>query len=308
MLIVASLGLSALLALPLAASGCDAGSSGGSAGTGGGGGTPTPTNTNKVEASATGDAELHVTGTRPTAEPKVFGANIADGVLQLWMVGDDGTTVTAILDTTAAALPGEVPVGVPTQAASWVTVTVPTSGHVYNTFDGSGTVVVDQCPGAAGTAFTGSFHGIRLKDELQQGEIVLNGTFNLMVAAVSGPGLNCKAVAPEPDASSGTDTTTTGDAGPADPCPINTCDGPCCPFAQCISSCEFNCAMNTCMTDPMGCDTCMTGCYPGCDVSAACQTAADAVNQCSEKAGCDPMAEDDVCIKTHCCAELRAAM
>ncbi len=303
-----SLGLVALLAAPLVTAGCEAGSSGGAAGTGSGGGTTAPENTNKVDASTTGAAELQVKGTQPTPDPNSFGANIGDARLTLLLLGDDGTAITAILDTTNSPLPGEVPVGTPNEV-SWVTVAVPTAGHVYNTFEGSGAVVINQCPGGPGDAFTGSFNGIRLKDEVQQGEITLNGTFNLMVATAAGPGLNCKPTTSGPDASTGTDTTTGGDTGPVDLCPMETCDGPCCPFAQCIGQCQLDCVMQTCLSNPAGCEQCMTGCYPQCNVSAACQTAADAVQACSVANGCDSVDdEDDTCLKTHCCTELQAAM
>lgn len=275
---------------------------------GGSGGTTTPSNTNSVNATVSGGASgsTPVKNTQSDAAPNVFGAGIAGDTLSLWIVGSDGTTLTAILETTDHSLPGTVALGVPTESAAWITMTV--VPHIYNTFAGSGTVTVNQCPKVVGEGLTGRFNGVKLRSELDGSEVTLDGTFNLITATVAGA-LNCTAptTEPQPDVIGGdaVEPTDTNTSTPTT-CEAETCDGPCCPYGECMATCELSC-FSSCFMDPTSCASCASGCLDSCNVSAACRTAATALDACGEAAGCDPMAEDESCLEAHCCAELKAA-
>ena len=272
----------------------------GACGDDGGGGSNTPANTNSVSATVSGGAggPTSLQGNQPQGTVNVFGAAVAGDVLNLWITASNGTTLTVIVQTTDHALPGTVAVGVPTQSDAWVTMTmVP---MVYNTFEGSGTITVNHCPKLAGDGLTGRFNAVRLKSELDGAEVTLDGTFNLVTASVAGA-LNCQApVEPGPDTVGGDTTTNPG------VCDSATCDGPCCPFAECMTSCQLTC-FSGCFMNPSSCLGCTTGCLDTCNVSADCRTAALALDACGTEAGCDPMAETDTCLETHCCTELKAA-
>lgn len=283
------LAASALLLAPLAA--CDSSS---------GGGSTTPKNTNSVDATVSGSSSAEVKNEQANATPNQFGAGIAGSILNLWMLGQDGTTVSVIVDTSVTPLPGTVPVGVPTEASAWVTMTSSTA-MIYNTFDGSGTVTINQCPASNGTGLTGTFNNVKLKSVVDGSEITLDGSFNLLVGVADGT-LVCKSTSTETDTVGGDDTTTSGSCNDA------TCDGPCCPYVQCQSQCAFTCVTGAdCMSgNGPACQACVTGCWSQCGASAECTNAADDVVGCANQHGCDPQSEDTSCVEANCCAELRA--
>ncbi|TNF25340.1 MAG: hypothetical protein EP329_23230 [Deltaproteobacteria bacterium] len=283
------LAASALLLAPLAA--CDSSS-------GGGGGTPA--NTNSVNATVSGGASATVENEQANAAPNVFGAGIAGSVLNLWILGQDGTTLTVIVDTAVTPLPATVTVGVPTEASAWITMTS-SMAMIYNTFDGSGTITLNHCPAANGAGITGSFDGVSLKSELDGSVVKLDGSFNLIVGTAAGT-LTCKSTGSDTtDTVGGDDTTTSGS------CEDDVCDGPCCPYVQCQAQCAFSCVTGmACMSgDGPGCQACIAGCWDQCNASAACKTAADAVMSCGTAHGCDLASDDTTCVETHCCAELK---
>lgn len=282
-------GALAVLLSPVAA--CDS--------SGGGGGTPAQTNS--VDASFSGSASGAVKNEQSTPQANVFGAGIAGGVLNLWITGQDGTNVSVTIDTAATPLPASVPVGVPTEASAWVSMTTPLPG-IYNTFAGSGSVTVNQCPGGANVALTGRFDGVRLRSELDGSEITLNGSFNLVVGAAAGA-LTCKSAPVTESDTIGGDTSSSGS------CEQATCDGPCCPYVACQTQCAFACVTGAaCMGgDGPGCNACVVGCWDQCDASTECKNAIGALASCADQHGCDTSGEDTSCAETYCCAELEAA-
>jgi len=291
-LVTRTLAVSALLCLvPLTA--CESSS---------GNGTTTPKQTNSVDATVSGSASAQVQNEQANPAPNVFGAGVAGGTLSLWITGQDGTFVTVIVDTEATPIPATVTVGEPTVATAWVTMSSSTA-MIYNTFDGSGTITINQCPAANGAGLTGTFNNVKLKSELDGSEVTLDGSFNLLVGAYAG-GLTCKSepVNNEPDVIGGDDST-------GGSCTQETCDGPCCPYVACQTQCAFACVTSPdCMGgDGVACNACVLGCWDECDASAACISAIDALASCAETHGCDTSGEDTTCAETHCCSELQAA-
>lgn len=278
------------VALALASFGCDSDKDSG----------PAPTE-NKVNATVSGGTSATVQGTQATPSANVFGAGIAGTLLNLWMISSDGSVITVVIETANSPLPGQVQLGTPAQSDSWINMTLANPPGVFNTAAGSGTITINECPKAVNDVVTGTFNDITVKNEVGGADSQLSGSFNLVVATVAGA-LNCQGGQPQPD---------TGGDTPATPtCDLSTCDGPCCPYVTCVNNCYLNCFMSpACMgMDPTACANCAWDCWDGCNVSAECKTAIEAVETCGNQNGCNPADEDQSCIETHCCAEMDAAL
>lgn len=319
-----------LLVFALATTGCESsgGGGGGGAGTNNNGGGGGSTSTGEPADSTKNEADVQVSGSESkdieaesteTTDSTTFGGGIAAEILNLFITSSDETAISVVIDTAKVELPGSVTVGdFFDSPPAYITMTSisGTTTKIYKSFAESGTLTIDQCPTEAGVAVTGKFNGTKLRQEGGSDEVTLNGTFNLVVAAAANPTLHCKAPAVEPEPEPSPEPATGGG------CPEKrTCDGPCCPYAECIGTCQAKCAGFD-LTNPFAppgegpcaqagqeqeCIACMEGCYDECEVSAACKTAGTALGQCAENAGCDPAAEDsDTCVEEHCCDELHA--
>ncbi|RAL22418.1 hypothetical protein DL240_11260 [Lujinxingia litoralis] len=90
-------------------------------------------------------------------------------------------------------------------------------------------------------------------------------------------------------------------------------DGVCRPYAECLTTCSFNCVISDdgCSggLNPTACNIRPLGCLDSRGVDQACHNAATALASCEEDAGCSEIADDDAansCTESSCCTELQA--
>ncbi|PIE19121.1 MAG: hypothetical protein CSA66_03115 [Proteobacteria bacterium] len=303
---LSTLSLAALLAGGLAA--CDSSSGGGGAAP------PQDTNTASASVQTEGGGTTTIAGTDAAGSAGVFGADIAGEVLTIWITGD-GSLLTGVVDTSVYSLPGAATMAQPPDAAGFLTVVDALAGTSLSST--GGTVTFNQCPKTVGQAFTGTFDNVALRDEVSGATSTLTGTFNLKVLTKAGD-LVCTAPTTPGGGTSGTGgTDTTGGADDGYPgansatCSNPTCDGPCCPFIPCLSTCTLDCEASACQgMDFTACVTCLAGCPETCEVSQACMDAGEALAACESQAGCDAIEDDDAhdaCLTEQCCTQLRAA-
>ncbi len=246
-----------------------------------------------------------------------WGATISGDMLMLFLVDPDGTTLTARVKTSEnAKAPGTFAVGDESDDIQ-VTVLNPLQGNVFTSI-GEGTIQLDNCPRAMGEHIKGSFKDIKLQGELGGNAVeTLNGSFDVVVYAKSGD-LFCNepVTNPEPgDNNDGNNDDNNNDDNNSVPmCMADMCEngGTCCPYMECVGTCEFQCFTGVCMTNPgsVECVTCAAACLDSCNVSQECRSAMGALGTCEATHGCDELADDDAaqeCLESHCCSELNAA-
>lgn len=277
---------------------CDSGSS--DSGDGGGSGKTGAQASDKkyaVEASLDGGGGGEIKGETDQQVEGQFMATVAGGELVVYLVGADGTIIFFQMDMNQVKIPGPVTVTGDLGGAAYLNVTTPMG--VW-TADGSGNVKIDSCPDAMAAELIGSFTNVGLVSELDGSRNKLNGTFKATVSMSDGSH-KCEAA-----------TTTDPGTGEGPPgCDAGTCDGPCCPYMECLFECTTECMTGVCM-DPakmMECMTCSVGCMDECGVSDECKAAAAALNECAAEHDCDGGTPDeDPCVGQNCCAEYKAAL
>ncbi len=299
--------LATLVTVTLASAGltlaaCDSG------GGGGGGGTVAPQNTNTASAQIkddSGGTTAPIEGSQPAGGEGIFGAGISGTILNIWITSNSGSLLSAVIDTATYELPGSAAMASPPDAPGFLTVVDALAGSTKASTGGS--IVINQCPKAMGEAFTGRFDNVALRDEISGATSTLTGDFNLKVLTKAGD-LACKApVVTNPP--TGEDFPAKGVAS----CGNLACDGPCCPYIPCLSTCTLACQTGACQdpNDFMGCITCVAACPGSCNVSQACIDAAQVVDQCEVTNGCDQIDDEtdawDTCMANACCEEIKAA-
>lgn len=240
------------------------------------------------------------------ASKATSGAAIAGSILNIYLVAPNGTAITAIVETSEMnKAPGAFAVGEPPEG-SFVTWLAPASGQILNSKGGS--IVLDGCPKAQGDKVVGSFDGVQLTDELSGATQTLTGKFDVSLYSVNGALLCTEKPVTDPDPDP--------NPNPAPTCDAEACDdssGTCCPYAQCMFSCELRCltqdpsCSNPLTADPVKCATCLGGCLDECNVSAECRSDHNALTTCEENAGCSDQGEEMTCTRENCCAEFDAA-
>lgn len=296
----------------LGAYGCSS-DDGGNNNNGGGAKANESTFTVNVSGSA-GSGKLEGTQRDEQAGENTWGATIAGDTLMLFLMDADGTTLTATVKTSEdLRAPGTFEVG-DEFADQTVTLLNPLAGNVFHSV-GEGTIKLDNCPRVMGDHIRGSFQNVTLRGEIGDATQTLNGSFDLVVYAKSGD-LFCKEAQTGNNGGNETDVGQGGQDTDNTPavCLADLCEdgGVCCPFIECVSSCETKCVMETCMMNPGSaeCFSCMAGCPDSCNVSQECRTALVQLDTCGENHGCSEAADDDEeleCLKESCCNELQAA-
>ncbi len=272
------------------------------------GGAKSDTSSFSVDVSGnSGSSKVKAEQKDDQAGKSSWGATISGDTLMILLVDPNGTTVTAIVKTSESAkAPGTFTVGGEFDDIN-VTMLNPTAGNVFKSI-GEGTIKLDNCPRAMGEHIKGSFTNIKLQSELG-GNVAetINGSFDIVVYAKSGDLFCYMKVA----------YTTTGESvagGNTTPtCQADMCDdgGTCCPYMECMATCEYKCFTDHCMMNPGSaeCFSCTAGCLDSCNVSSECRSEMGKLMTCEEKAGCDEIEDEDKameCSKTHCCSELNA--
>lgn len=242
-----------------------------------------------------------------------WGASIAGGVITILMQDASGVAISAVIDTAQNTYAtGDFSVAAPPEG-TFVTLLDPLAGQALNSH-GQGTIKLTSCPTAMGDKVVGSFQSVSLEDENEGPNRTLTGNFDVAVYAMSGT-LNCP---PADDTNDNSDD----DPDDSDDQP-NACqgyeycensDGACCPYAQCMATCSFNCVMEDAECagglNPAACNACTLGCLDSCGVDQACRDAATALTSCEEDAGCDTLDDEDEaasCTESACCSELQTA-
>ncbi|TXD34288.1 hypothetical protein FRC98_19040 [Lujinxingia vulgaris] len=241
-----------------------------------------------------------------------WGASIAGGVITILMQDGSGVAINAVIDTAQNTYAtGDFALSEPPEG-TFVTLLDPLGGDTFNTLD-EGTVKLTSCPKAIGDKVVGSFNNVVLYSEMDESSRTLSGNFDVPVYAMSGS-LNCPP-ADEPD--NDDEQPDDNDDQP------NACqgyeycesgDGVCCPYAECMATCSFNCVMEDeeCAggLNPAACDSCTLDYLDSCGVDQACRDAAAALTTCEEDAGCSELEDEDAatsCTESNCCSELQAA-
>ncbi|MFU8804299.1 MAG: hypothetical protein ACNA8W_10855, partial [Bradymonadaceae bacterium] len=243
------------------------------------------------------------------ASQDTWGATIADGQLFITLLSETGTALSVIVETTEALMaPGSFPVSAPPEGTQ-VTLLDPVAGTAFAS-ETTGSIRLDSCPKAVGEKAVGAFENVVLEDDFSEATRTLSGTFDVLVYHKSGD-LNCK-----PPAS-----TNNTNPDPANNPPGGTCDdfeycdggGVCCPYAECMGSCNFACVFQdpACASgDVEACAVCFEGCFDECNVSQACRGALVTLDACGETHSCDAHEDEDdeeACMLDNCCDEAKAA-
>ncbi|TXC74521.1 hypothetical protein FRC91_15525 [Bradymonadales bacterium TMQ1] len=229
------------------------------------------------------------------------------------MQDGSGVAISAVIDTSQNTYAtGDFTVSAPLEC-TFVTLLDPLGGDSFAPLD-DGVITLTSCPKAIGDKVVGSFKNAVLQSDMNESSRTLSGNFDVAVYAMTGS-LNCPP-ADEPDDNDN------GQPDDDDDQP-NACqgyefcesgDGACCPYAECLATCGFNCVMNDdeCAggLNPVACNICTLGCLERCGVDQACRDAATALTSCEDDAGCIEIADEDAatsCTESHCCAEFQAA-
>ncbi|QDG50975.1 hypothetical protein FIV42_09575 [Persicimonas caeni] len=238
-----------------------------------------------------------------------WGASIADSNLQINLTSADGTAVTAMIATTESQkAPGDFTPQADIET-TFVSIVSAAQGNAFMS-TGSGTITLDSCPRAVGEHARGSFNNVVLAAESGNSTWTLDGSFDVVVYAKAGD-LFCN----EQSSSNNTSNNNTSNNN-TQQCSADWCadGGVCCPYMQCMNSCELQCFQSAdCQggLNPQACAECANGCLDECDVSQECRTAAQALDTCSTNNGCDETADSDAeqqCLETNCCSEVNAAL
>lgn len=240
-----------------------------------------------------------------------WGASLNSGMLMINLVTGAGISITANLETSESnTAPGTFTVQAPPEGTHVVLLDV-LQGAAFSS-QSTGSITLQNCPKAIGDKVVGSFNNIVLVDDMGAGGTrTLNGNFDVMVYAVAGGGLFCEET-PEPgDGGDGDTETPIGGQ-----CGWEYCrdDGACCPYAECMNTCDFNCLFNDsdCAmgTNPLACDACIESCYfDTCGISDQCVNAAVDLGICEDTHGCDEFDDDneaEACMQNFCCDDLKA--
>ena len=250
------------------------------------------------------------------------GASIAGSILSIYLVAPSGSTISAVVETTEELrAPGSFTVTVPPDA-TFVTWLNPLAGQTLES--SSGTITLENCPKVAGDKIKGSFDNVQLVNLFDDSTQTLNGSFDIALYAVSGSLFCTEAPVTNEDMGGGMNDRDMGggmndrDMGGGQTCDATICDDPnsnCCPYAQCMATCEFNCLTQdpACSdpfnADPVKCGQCLEACLDSCNVSQECRSAYVELSTCESNAGCDEASDEDAeleCSKQNCCAELKA--
>ncbi len=268
-----------------------------------------------VSASLTGktnDAHsMNIQGETDTPADKSFSASVGLSDLVIYLLGSDGSLISIIIDTEQSPLPDSVSVGDNLDSAAFITLA--SMGTIYESV--SGTVDIDACPEKDAT-IVGKFNNISLKNVMDESSYTLTGSFKVKIWQ-SDNTQKCKEVVNTTDGGGTTqvddndNTASSDDTSTTQTCEMGTCDGPCCPYQQCMVTCELNCMTTTC-SDPlkgMECITCFNDCLTSCNVSQECIDKLTAINTCERKNGCEELEFDqqDACSQEFCCTENKAA-
>ena len=247
-----------------------------------------------------------VSNDTPEPQQGVMFAQGAGSILQLFMLDKDGKmNINVFVDTSVHTLPGTVPV-TEINGSAFVQMTIMTTGIPYESQAGQGTIEFSKCANVVGQRIEGRFNNVVLKDStMLGGDFTLNGTFSLTFLNQAGT-LTCA----QASNNSNNHSNNNNNSNNNNTCTHEMCSDPghsCCPYMQCLGGCFMGCAMSDCMgTDVASCNGCLLGCYPTCNVSGECQTAATALETCMSDAGCNMSDEDPACAKQHCCSEFTA--
>jgi hypothetical protein len=243
-----------------------------------------------VDATIEGQGGVSLKGEAASPIPKQFAATVAAGELAVYLAGADGAVVFFRIDMSKKPLPNKVPPGASLADPAFLTVTTPTG--IFESGGAGGEIIIDQCPDASGKEITGSFQNVTLKNPLG-GQNKLTGNFKVVVSLHDGTH-KCTGSKPQPKGPPG--------------CSVAVCDGPCCPYQACMTSCLTGCVTTSCKgMDVMGCFNCMNGCPDKCNVSGECRSCLEPLNDCAQKHQCDPAPpEESPCVGQHCCSEFKA--
>ncbi len=239
------------------------------------------------------------------ASKETSGAAIAGSILNIYLVAPNGTTISAVVETTEGIrAPGSFQVGAPPEG-SFVTWLAPANGQILNSQ--SGQIKLTGCPKASGDKVVGSFENVELVSEFGGATQTLNGNFDVLLYSVAGELFCTETSEPKPMPNN--------DPMPGS-CDVQECDaegGSCCPYGQCIFSCEFRCVTqdpacsNPLMADVVKCAECFEACLDECNVSAECRSDYTSLAMCQQDAGCENEGDDMTCTRANCCTELDAA-
>lgn len=244
------------------------------------------------------------------AGQETSGAAIVGDLLHLYLVAPNGSTINAIIETSESnTAPGSFAIAAPPEG-SHVTWLDPINGGTFESQ--SGTITLDDCPTAAGDKVSGKFNSVTVTSPFDGSTRTLDGAFDLAVYVANGA-LFCAS-----SNNSKNNDTSNSSANNAPMCQADYCEdgGVCCPYTQCIFSCELRCVTqdpactNPLDPDPIACAACMEGCLDECNVSQECRTAYQALSTCDQQAGCDELPEEqsEACTEENCCSELNAAL
>lgn len=248
------------------------------------------------------------------ASKETSGAVIANGLLTLYLVAPNGTTIQAVVETTSSLqAPGSFGVTAPPDG-TFVTWLAPVNGQILNSSGGS--IVLTSCPTAVGQQVTGSFKDVTLLSELDGSTRTVNGDFDIVVYSKMGE-LNCK---PKDTNTNNVNSNNKNNSNNQNMCTdYEVCDdtmGSCCPYAPCMAQCQLQCFQSdpACNdpfnADPVKCGQCVDACLDTCNVNDTCRNDYNALSACEDKAGCDALGDEDTydtCVQGSCCAEVKAA-
>lgn len=261
--------------------------------------------TSSFDATVEGDQgseRLENSQPNQQAGQQSWGATIADTALTVTMVSTSGTSITARIETSASQpAPGRFAAGTLADG-TYVSLVSAADGDGYDSV-GSGSIVLESCPEAAGDKAVGSFDDVVLESSTTGATRTLSGSFDVVVYAKAGD-LICES-----------ESTNNGSTNNGGTCSLDKCGdgGVCCPYVQCMSQCQSNCLFQdpACAPggDPVQCSACANGCLDECNVDDACRSAFADLSTCSEANSCGPGggAGDEICVENNCCAEHNAA-
>jgi hypothetical protein len=306
-----SLGLLAA-SLSLFAMGCESDSGDDGAGSVLTGGAKDSAKPYAVEVEASGDdgtAPASIKGDADAALPGMYVADFAMGELVVYLQGSDMSTIFFTVDTNQASVPGDVAMGNSLDSAGFLVYTTP-MGMIYEST--GGTLNLDTCPDGMGAVVTGSLDKVVVTsvaaDIGMGGTMNLSGTFKVTVATHDGSE-RCVA-APQPESTDNPEVVQDVEQSGPPGCSVVGCDGPCCPYGPCMSSCLFTCMQEKCMNPAtmMECMNCDPDCLEECNVDQACISKLEIVAQCAADNECEPgPMEESPCLGAHCCSEYDAA-
>ena len=301
--------------LSLVAMGCESDSGDGSSGSILSGGAKDSAKPYAVEIETSGDndsgtAPASIKGDADAAMPGMYVADFAMGELVVYLQGSDFSTIFFTVDTNQANVPGDVAMGNSLDSPGFLIYTTP-MGLVYEST--GGTLSLDTCPDGTGAVVTGSMDKVivtSIASEMGMGGTMnLSGTFKVTVATHDGSE-RCVA-ATQPETSGTPEVVDAAEQSGPPGCSVVGCDGPCCPYGVCMSSCLVTCMQEKCMNPAtmMECMNCSPDCLDTCEVDQACRGKLADLDQCAMDNECEDPGpiEESACLGAHCCSEYDAA-